>query len=68
MHWFTNVDILLVLQFGVGFYSSFLVSDKVKVQTKNPDDEKQWVWESTAGSHEFTISEDTSPSLGRGTR
>jgi len=58
----------LIGQFGVGFYSAFLVADRLRVQTKSHEDEKQWVWEATAGSHEFTIREDTEPSLIRGTR
>ena len=58
----------LIGQFGVGFYSAFLVADRLKVQTKSHEDEKQWVWEAAAGSHQFTIKEDTEPSLIRGTR
>jgi len=61
-------DANLIGQFGVGFYSSFLVADRVKVQTKHPEDDKQWVWESKVGSHEFSIYEDNEPSLVRGTR
>ena len=58
----------LIGQFGVGFYSAFLVADRLRVQTKSFEDEKQWVWEAAAGSHQFTIKEDTEPSLIRGTR
>lgn len=59
----------LIGQFGVGFYSSFLVASKVRVQTKSPYGEKQWVWESEGGTSEFTIREDDSEDkLKRGTR
>ena len=59
-------DLNLIGQFGVGFYSVFLVSDYVEVTTKHAND-KQWVWESSAAG-EFAISEDQGPSLGRGTQ
>ena len=57
----------LIGQFGVGFYSTYLVSNKVVVTSKNNDD-SQHVWVSTAGSS-FTVSKDPrGDTLGRGTK
>ena len=57
----------LIGQFGVGFYSSFLVANKVVVTSKANDDE-QHIWTSTADSKFFLIKDPRGDTLGRGTR
>jgi len=60
-----GADISMIGQFGVGFYSSYLVSEKVVVRSKHNDDD-HWIWTSTAGGT-FDIMKDPNPTLKRGT-
>ena len=45
----------MIGQFGVGFYSSFMVADKVELVTRSAREKKAWRWESGAGAGSYTL-------------
>ena len=55
-------DLSLIGQFGVGFYSAFMVASQTKVITRKAGENKIWVWTSD-GESSFTIEETEDPSL-----
>lgn len=58
-----NGDVALIGQFGVGFYSAFMVADRVEVTSRRAGEEAAWTWRSD-GKGEFTIADATRETVG----
>ena len=58
-----NNDLSAIGQFGVGFYSSFMVADKVEVSTKKAGENKSWSWISD-GKNKYSIKKSNKTSKG----
>jgi heat shock protein beta len=63
-----GADANLIGQFGVGFYSAFLVADKVSVTSKCNEDPVQHVWVSSADASFTVVDDPRGNTLGRGSR
>lgn len=61
-------DANLIGQFGFGFYSAFLVAEKVTVITKHNRDPTQWIWQSSVSSQFTIVPDPRGNTLGRGTQ
>lgn len=56
-------DIDIIGQFGVGFYSAFMVSEKIKVESKSTDSDEAWIWKSE-GADGYEIKKGKKESVG----